>query len=453
MFESFLKQYRFSSEVEEEYLKWIFERRRKFIVWVATVVSLFLLYFTVRDYKAASSTADFLITLSLRGVELLFAAGVVLLFFRFKPLPAQRLLFYCMLVITVTAVVDTYFWVKNINQHFNPTAQMFAVYVFMIIPYTSVVHKFILGVVFVCGIMICSVYLNISLRVDTVFYMVVIFVSEVAISYKIDTLMRVQFRAVLEGKKQTAELRKREHELKSALAAEREAIKQNLNFIDMISHEYRTPLSVISSCVDSLETLESINSSECASHTVKTIREASRRLLSIYESSLHEKRINAAGLMPYTKRIELFPIVELAVDFVRSTYTEHTVFIDDADCPDIMLNADSELLTTAFINILDNACKYSPPSRVNVCMTLEGEKCIIRITDRGCGIDTAEIDTVFEKYYRSGLNKQKPGAGVGLYLVKKIVELHGGVIGIASRRQVGTTVEMILPGSEGDNEE
>ncbi len=453
MFESFLEQRKFSSEVEEEYLEWIFERRKKFIVWVAAVVSLFLLYFTVRDFNHASSTADFLITLSFRVVEIFFTVCVVLLFLWVRPLKAQRLLLYCMLVITVAAVGDSYFWVKNIYHHFNLTAQMFAVYIFMIVPYTSVVHKFILGVVFVCGILICSAYLDIPLRADMVFYMVVIFISEVAISFKIDTLMRVQFKAVLEGKKQTAELRKSAHELKSALEAEREAIKQNLNFIDMISHEYRTPLSIITSCVDSLETLESINSSECASHTVKTIREASRRLLSIYESSLHEKRINAAGLMPYKKKVGIFAIVELAVDFVRSTYSEHSIFIDDDACPYVLVNADSELLVTAFINVLDNACKYSPPSRVVVCMIQKGAECIIKITDQGCGIDNSEIDVVFEKYYRSGMTKQKPGAGVGLYLVRKIVELHGGSIRIASQRQAGTTVEIIIPISEDNNDE
>ena len=361
MFDSFFNRYKFPQETEAEYLKWMFEKRKRFIAWVAAVVLLFLLYFTIRDISNFDNSGDLVLTLLLRGIEIFFTGCVVFLFLRVEVLTAQKFLLGCLLLITLAAVFDTYFWVKNMNHGFNYTGQMFAVYIFMIIPYTSVLHKFILGAVFICGVFFCSMRLGVPLNYEIGFYVLVIFVSEVAISYKIDSLLRIQFKAIREEKKRTNELRKRELELKKALSAEREAIKQNLNFIDMIAHEYRTPLAIITSCVDSLETLEMINNSESAAHTVKTIREASRRLLSIYESSLHEKRINAAGIMPYKKIIAIFSVVELAVDFVRSTYQEHMIFIDDAGCPDIMISADSELLTTAFINVLDNACKYSPP--------------------------------------------------------------------------------------------
>ena len=88
-----------------------------------------------------------------------------------------------------------------------------------------------------------------------------------------------------------------------------------------------------------------------------------------------------------------------------------------------------------------------------VSLIQKGSDCLITITDSGYGIVQAEIGLIFEKYYRSGMTKEKPGAGVGLYLVKKIIELHGGSIGINSKRDYGTTVLISIPLSKDDDEQ
>ena len=231
-----------------------------------------------------------------------------------------------------------------------------------------------------------------------------------------------------------------------ALAAERDAIQQNINFIDMISHEYRTPLTAINGSIDILEDAFPVAQHPALEPLVAKMRISSARLLDLFESELHKKRINATNIILQLQPVDLLAdIIEVAVDFTRHIYPEHHLIIDDTRWQETSVEVDKKLLVTALTNILDNSCKYSEASDVLVILDSTPEDILITVKDSGVGIADHERERVVEKYYRSDSTATKPGAGVGLFLTKKIVELHNGTLTIETHLPHGTEITISLP--------
>jgi len=98
------------------------------------------------------------------------------------------------------------------------------------------------------------------------------------------------------------------------------------------------------------------------------------------------------------------------------------------------------------LNLLENACKYSPQDTpIEVELGGDNETVIIRIRDHGQGLPEAELEKVFEKYYRGAGSAGSSGAGVGLHLVRQIIEQHHGEVSLASEERGGITAMVMLP--------
>jgi signal transduction histidine kinase len=115
--------------------------------------------------------------------------------------------------------------------------------------------------------------------------------------------------------------------------------------------------------------------------------------------------------------------------------------------PDVQIIADTEKLRIAVLNLLTNAIKYAPSeSTVSVEAAIGRGEVAIAVADQGPGIDPSDEDQVFEKYYRSSrLPESLPGLGLGLYIVRQIVELHGGRVTLESVPGLGSTFAIFLP--------
>ncbi len=233
---------------------------------------------------------------------------------------------------------------------------------------------------------------------------------------------------------------------KIALKSEREAIEQNLNFLDMISHEYRTPLSVISSSVELIEKKCERLSLRDLDEQIRKMKLSVQRLIDIFESCLGKDRMDQ--LTPQFKmgQVNLGQILDSAVALVNSDLGAHQILYDkNAGCS-IRLTGDEKLLITVFKNILENACKYSlPDTPVYMEVTAGRDGVEVCVIDSGIGIDDDETAFVFEKYFRSERTGKKQGVGLGLFLVKSIVKLHQGRVKLESRRNTGTKVFVWLP--------
>ncbi|MDI1231709.1 MAG: PAS domain-containing sensor histidine kinase [Methylobacter sp.] len=224
--------------------------------------------------------------------------------------------------------------------------------------------------------------------------------------------------------------------------AERTLAEQR-QFIAMVSHEFRSPLAVI----DTAAQLLSIKISPVSDCTpiVSRIRRGVMRLSSFLDNCLTEDRLNSNGLALEPATIDLQELTAAVKDSAKLISGAHQILTElEHGLP--TLEADPQLLRILLLNLLGNAIKYSPTgSQVRLCISCNGLSCIFKVIDQGVGIPAEEQSLVFQKYMRGRSVAAIPGAGLGLALVKSIVELHNGSIEINSRGNVGTCVTVVLP--------
>jgi signal transduction histidine kinase len=123
------------------------------------------------------------------------------------------------------------------------------------------------------------------------------------------------------------------------------------------------------------------------------------------------------------------------------------VHLDAAPLEDVTIAVDRNRLRQVIANLVDNAIKYTPPGgRVDVGVRRESDEAVIAVRDTGGGIQPGELPRIWERLYRGDLSRSERGLGLGLSLVKAIVEAHGGQATVESTPGQGTTFEVRLPG-------
>ncbi|SFK28872.1 Signal transduction histidine kinase [Celeribacter neptunius] len=235
-------------------------------------------------------------------------------------------------------------------------------------------------------------------------------------------------------------------ELKRALASERTLSRKKRQLLDLISHEYRTPLAIIRANVDLLNIARRQNK-PIPDSSLGRIENAVERLTEVIDESLAFSRDAIADPQGAWRILNIQKVVEAAVVTAREIYPDRMVsFAADAYGASCSIRGDEVLLRTAMINIIDNALKYSPKnSQVDVRLTADGKGAVsITVTDRGCGIAEADVPFVFDKHFRASNAIGREGAGLGLYLVWNIVADHGGETEIHSS-SAGTAAVVIFP--------
>ncbi|MBF0267572.1 MAG: HAMP domain-containing histidine kinase [Alphaproteobacteria bacterium] len=229
----------------------------------------------------------------------------------------------------------------------------------------------------------------------------------------------------------------------SALATERRAVEEQRHFLAMVAHEFRTPLSIISTTMDILEMTPGTMRPETTT-AFDRIRRATERLVRLIETCLNEDRLVDIG----TLTREPCDLTQIMRSVVRDSRAGTNAARIEASLPDTPLTVigDKALLKIAMANLIDNAEKYTKADgRIAARLTPYGDQAVVQVSDTGIGIPTAELPRIFDKYYRAPGAKGIAGAGLGLHLVKRIVELHGGHIEAASMQGQGSTFTVRLP--------
>ncbi|MEI8033046.1 MAG: ATP-binding protein [Chlorobiaceae bacterium] len=218
-----------------------------------------------------------------------------------------------------------------------------------------------------------------------------------------------------------------EHQLRQALEAERQAGELQQRFLTMISHEYRTPLAVISANLDILELQETDAGSGNRTELSK-MRRAVRRLVEVMEISLERGRLYDPRTKAEFRRFEISPLIAIQLDDIRVIWPERAFTYTDG-LGTHMIFGDTQYLKTALFNLLDNAQKYSPPgSPIEISGYREGDDALITIRNQGCFFSKEESEQLFGKYIRGTTSYNTSGAGIGLWLVREIIEQHGGSV-------------------------
>lgn len=231
----------------------------------------------------------------------------------------------------------------------------------------------------------------------------------------------------------------------SRAAAETDlAIKQQQS-VAMVSHELRPPLAIIDASLQSLERLSKDMPPEILTRHQK-INRASHRLQSLISNHLTKDRLNQADLPPKMLPVNLHELITTVITRVEwGGMTIHTEALQDA-----IVEGDAELLRIAFSNLIDNAIKYSPEkNRIWIEGEIRNDMIEIRISDAGIGIAPEELPRIFDQYYRAKGSDKIRGSGLGLYLVRQIIELHGGTLFATSILGQGTTMHVRIPARVG----
>jgi len=235
-----------------------------------------------------------------------------------------------------------------------------------------------------------------------------------------------------------------EMKLHDSLAHERELVKMKSQFVNTVSHEFRTPLGVI------------LSSAEILTHYLDRLPDDQRieHLREIYDSCLHMSRmleeiLSLAGLENSRsacnpKPLDLPSLLQRIVDENRSANGGNVVL--SLDGPLDNASADEGLLRHILLNLLSNACKYSSSGGlVEFSARRDIDEVVLVVRDLGIGIPEEDIAHIFEAFTRASNVEDARGTGLGLTIVKRCVTLHNGTIQLESTAGIGTTVSVRLP--------
>ncbi|WP_374260668.1 sensor histidine kinase [Zoogloea sp.] len=233
-------------------------------------------------------------------------------------------------------------------------------------------------------------------------------------------------RQEVEQERAAAERRAREAE--AASDRDRRAFEDQRHLLSMMAHEFRTPLAIIDASLQSLRLLDEEATPERANRYGRIAR-AVERMNGLLELVQTRDRFDVSV---WTQDLAVCDLADVTADAVGivGTRAEERVAVQAAEATP-SLEADHRMLRYALLNLIDNAIKYSPRgSRVDVAikpMRWENRAGLLwTILDQGRGIAAADRERIFEKYYRSDETSETAGLGLGLYIVRQIIQRHQG---------------------------
>ncbi len=237
-----------------------------------------------------------------------------------------------------------------------------------------------------------------------------------------------------------------EEELIRTLEREKELSRLKSNFVSMVSHEFRTPLGIIQSSAELLHDFHARMPEAERNQQLESIARNTRRMAGMMEGVLVLSRLDAGKLNFQPGQLDLGAFCRRVVDEVLSATSRRCKIILSLNSLPPDAAADEQLLGHIFTNLLTNAVKYSEAgASVEFLVERDGCHAVCTVRDRGIGISEDDQPHLFQAFHRGVNVGTRPGTGLGLLLVKRCAELHGGHVQMNSRVGEGTTVTVRLP--------
>jgi two-component system sensor histidine kinase KdpD len=238
---------------------------------------------------------------------------------------------------------------------------------------------------------------------------------------------------------------------KAAADAQTEILRSAI--LDAFAHEFKTPQAVIMAAAGSLREAGGLQAEQMEMADV--IESEIGRMSRLTTRLLRMAHLDRDEVKPAMEAISLATLVAYLIGQYRGQSADRPISIHlRRDAPNVF--ADPELMNLALLQLLDNACKYSDPgSEVRVELDWHDQFAEIRVTNDGCLIGEEERERIFERFYRGAATAlRSSGAGLGLYVARKIVRAHGGQLDFQNQKDSGTTTFRIrLPIIEGEQQD
>jgi len=230
------------------------------------------------------------------------------------------------------------------------------------------------------------------------------------------------------------------------LARERELSELKSDFVSLVSHEFRTPLEIILSSADNLDRYHDRLPAEKRQQLLHTIHRSVRRMAGMMEEVLVLGRLETDRMTFKPAPLDFRALCRRICDEIESATNKRCPIQLRMNGIPETASGDDSLLRHILTNLLSNAVKYSTPGHsVDFHAQRDMNDAVCRIADRGCGIPEGDQKRLFQAFHRGSNVGQVPGTGLGLLIVQRCVELHGGEIKFESAEGQGTTFTVRLP--------
>lgn len=233
----------------------------------------------------------------------------------------------------------------------------------------------------------------------------------------------------------------------NAMVTELKATKEEMQaFTNEFSHEFKTPITSICGFAQYLvNTGKSIESPERMKY-LQVIADESMRLSELSQNTLMLSKVEACQIITDKEHFNLSELIRNNVILLLPQMERKNISVE-LDLPEYMkYYGNAELLEQVWINLLNNAVKYTPENgSIGICADCQKDRITVSISDDGIGMDGETAAHIFEKYYQGGNSRSRGGNGIGLSIVRRIVTLCGGEIEVASTPGAGSVFKVSLP--------
>ena len=218
------------------------------------------------------------------------------------------------------------------------------------------------------------------------------------------------------------------------------------DFVANISHELKTPIGALSLLSEAV--LGAKDDSEAVTRFASRMQSEAKRLTGLVQEIIQLSRVQDSDPLKQAQLLSASEIIKEALDQCRTTADSRKITLNFQESEDGAILGDRDQLTMAIHNLIENAVNYSPAdTKVAISTSIQGEIITISVADQGIGIPEAEVERIFERFYRvdPARSRETGGTGLGLSIVKHIITKHGGEISVWSSENVGSTFTIRLP--------
>lgn len=227
------------------------------------------------------------------------------------------------------------------------------------------------------------------------------------------------------------------------------ADKMRRELVANVSHDLRSPLASIQGYLETIEIKgEEIEREELKEY-MRTVLGNTQKLNRMIDDLFELTKLDTDNIRP---ELELISMAELAQDLVLqlkpiAEKKSVNLTVDFEEIPNVLIEADMRMMNRALTNLIDNAIKHTPPGgTVTVASIKDGKDVVLEITDTGSGISEEDLPHIFDRFYQVDKSRSaNSGAGLGLAIAQKILNLHGAEISVNSKIDRGTTFKVLFP--------